>query len=567
MHRLRITLLVCLQIYLYAPGDRHAANALLGDEPLRLAHRWEVEPDLGIVWLAPEIPPAISLEPTDFQSSNRQVLLDAARTAARWAHLEKLPGREESRSLLLEQLKNEHANRHLRLSLAAAAIALCDASQAPQLWQLLKNDDDTRPVIERALIDWKSPEALELWRARLLQDDASLADLRLAIEGLTVCGNSQDGTALQALLFNDRMPTTIQAIVSHALGTLVHSDLEGLAEQIVNSDLPHRQLLSAEILLSHTSSQAQRLLQTIIDSDHGPASNIAYAAIAQNFPELARELAPDMLAHADNNLRGRAIEVLNRFDDPESLRIQAQALADPVYKLRVTVRENMELKAQQPDLLTVINEVIEYQFKEGTAGGIVQALQLSVGLGQTERCPQYLDLLEHPSPEVALVAAWGLQELADQPEWMEAIMVHVRPLTERLAAQERTTFPEHLRQAFLFEALGRNRYQPAVELLRRYIPKKHTMGDFNRASAIWALGKILEGSQDKDISDEIAMRMLDESVIDPEDPLVQFNATVAVGWINAPGSLEQVMQMRDTSESALGTAGHWAKEKLQAAGQ
>ncbi len=561
MHRIKTTIVLCLLAYLYAPSDRPCMH---GDEPLRLAHRWEVEPDLGIEWLLQTPDPVVRLRPEDFNSTEQQVLLDAARFASQWAHLENLSGREESRGPLLEQLKKKPSNRHLRLALAAAAIALCDVSQAAELWVLLNDDSATRPVVERALIAWHSPVALEVWRGRLSQADASLADLRLAIEGVAACGNSQDRPALEALLRSDRMPTPMQALIAHALGELVNSGLEELALQVMASDVPHRQLLTAELMSSHTSSAAQALLQSIVDSDHDPARNVAYAAIAQNYPQLARELAPTMLQQADNNLRSRAIEELDRHGDSESLRIQAQAISDRNYELRVTVRKHLERKAEIPELLTVVNAVIDQQFTEGIPRGIEQALQLAVALEHRERCPQYVKLLEHPSPEVALLAAWALQEFADQPELMAAMLAHVQPLTERLSAREQTIFPEHLRQAFLFESFGRNRYQPALEILKRYIPKQHYMGDFNRASAIWALGKILEGTKDEVVAKDLIERMLDTSNTDPEDPLVQFSATVAIGWIDAPGSLEKVKQLRDKSASPLGTAGHWAQQQLQA---
>ncbi len=561
MHRIKTTIIAYLLAGLFAPCYGPVARC---DEPLRLAHRWETEPDLGIEWLLQPPQPAIRLTPQDFISTDQQAQLDAARLAFKWAHLDNLPGREESRELLLEELKKTHPNRHLRLALAAAAIALCEESDAVQLWEQLNGDSATAPVIERALIQWHNPVALETWRARLPQPEATLANLRLAIEGIAACGNSQDRPALETLLRSDRLPSPVQAIICQALGKLVSSDLEGLAQQVIASDVPHHQLLAAELLSSHTSSAAQDTLQKLVDGNHDPARNVAYAAIAKNYAQLARELAPAMLQQADNNLRSRAIEVLDRHNDPESIKLQALAISDRNYELRVTVRKNLQRKAENPELFSVVDEVIGQQLTGDEPRGIEQALQISVALKQKERCPQYVNLLEHRSQEVALIAAWALQELADQPELMEAMLAHVQPLTKRLVAGDRTTFPEHLRQSFLFESFGRNRYQPALDTLKLYIPKQHTMGDFNRTSAIWALGKILEGTQDEAVAKQLIARMLDTSNTDPEDPLVQYTATVAIGWINAPGSLEQVKLLRDQTDSALGTAGRWAQQQLQA---
>ncbi|MCA9181345.1 MAG: hypothetical protein KDA51_07820, partial [Planctomycetales bacterium] len=419
-----------------------------------------------------------------------------------------------------------------------------------------------RPLIERALIDWKSPVALDRWRTRLLDPSSSQSDLLLAIQGVGATGSAQDRPALEALLRSDQLQAALKISIARALGSVAAAGLESLADDVLASEVEHRELLVAELLAKHTSPAAREHLRSIIDSPHQPARTVAYAAISRNYAELARELAPQMLEQNDNNLRTQAVAVLDQYDDSQSLRLQAPRIADRNYELRVKVRENLLAKTKIAELRIVVDEVIDEQLGSDVYQGIEQAILLSVALQEAERCPTYLKLLEFPRPETSLIAAWALQELAQTPELMDGILTHTRHITDRLINKEPTYRPEHLRQAFLFEAMGRNRYQPAVEMLKLYIDKHHWMGDFCRASAIWALGKILENSQDADVAQALAERMLDMDPEDPEDPLVQFNSTVALGWIKAPQSLEKLRAV-PAELGAHGQAAQWAQQQFE----
>lgn len=546
-----------------ACASGRALTLVRADEPLRLAHRWEIEPDLGAVWLPPPTQPAVVLQPERFASEQRQVVLDEAQVAIRHADYEQLEGREAALDAMLQRLQSGIDNRQLRLALAAAAIALADVSHADVLWDRLSQDAATRPLIERALAEWKSPLAIELWREQLSDPAASLRDLQLAVVGIGATGDEQDGPALENLLRSDRLPIPLKIVVARGLGQVMDHDLEELASQVLATQLTHRELLAAELLSKHTSPQASQILQTILASEHQPARTVAYTAISHNYAELARELAEQMLSQTDNNLRAQAVEVLNRHDDAQSLQLQAQRIIDQNYEVRTTVRGNLLRKAQIADLKPLVDEIIEQQLSGDDYRGIEQAILLSVGLGETRWCPAYLKLLEYPRPETSLIAAWALQELADTPELMQGILEHTLPITERSLSGVYNVSPAQLQQAFLFEALGRNRYQPALETLKLYIPKRHNMGDLCRASAIWAIGRIQEDSHDQQLAAALAERMLDMSTTDPEDPLVKYTSILALGWIKAPGSLEQVSEPPFIVGDPLSKAAQWSIKKLK----
>jgi hypothetical protein len=163
------------------------------------------------------------------------------------------------------------------------------------------------------------------------------------------------------------------------------------------------------------------------------------------------------------------------------------------------------------------------------------------------------------------LAAWGLKELANSEPIVA--QVHERALKFDQQLGNKQADEAHAnRQSFLLETLGRNKLSTATELLRQYIPKSRgKAGSVARASAIWALGRILQGSQEAGLAKSLAERMHDESITDPEDELVRYNATIALGWIKAPASFEELRLVPYRPPMPLGVATSWALEQYTVA--
>lgn len=538
-------------------------GGLVADEPSRLIHRWELEPALGATWEYKHEVNPLALRPERLSADIQSIRLSEAQLILRGAIHGQRTMANPSLPALLEQLKSPISNRSLRLTMAAAAIAVATAEHAEQLWQLLGGEPETRPLIERALIDWARPLPLELWRERLQDPSSSLRDLLLAIEGVGIGGSSQDQAALEALLRNDRYPVAVKLITARALARVAPSGLEKLAQETFQSNCEQAALLAATLLSQHTSQPASELLQTLLDTDDAAAQRVAYAAAAEHFPAMAQARAVVMLEHPNNNIRRTAVEVLNRVETEDGVRQQAIALADRNRRIRNQARANLQTKAEQPELRGVVEEVVAAQLRAEQFQAVEQALLLAVALEKAEHCPRMLELLKHPRMEVSMTAAWALQELATAPEIARGITSFAEAVTQRLATSSGVTFDEILRQAYLLEALGRMEYRPAVEMLKIYIPKDgHKMGDVARASAIWSLGKIFKGSRDAELAKPLAQRMLDASELDPEDDLVKYTSTVALGWIGAPASQTQVESLEAFLPNPLGLARQWSLQQF-----
>lgn len=537
-------------------------NTRVSEQPI-LVHRWEVDPDLGVTWPQAVKKPISSLVPNRFSSTESEYRIAESQKAIRYANDLDVEGRVASLNAILTKLSTPDANEQVQLSLVSAAIKLADASNAPELWEKLRDHNASRRLIEPALVKWKSPVALADWRKRLSEADASLSSLIVAIEGIAALGNEQDLAVLETLLRSDRTGTPLKVVVARAMGTLATSDLESLAEDVTASGIDQHDLIVAELLAQHTTDRARDQLGKVLKGDNDAARTRAYAAISRSFSTLARELAPEILSQPNNQMRQLAVEVLNRFDDPESLRQQATAIGDRNLTIRNIVRENLEKKAQDTELKPVIDETIAVQLKSSSPHAVVQAILLTVALEERDRCPQLVVLLDHPDMDTSITAAWGLQSLVESPDLLELILKHTDLVTQRIKKGETISLPEFIKQSYLFEALGRNRYQPALASLKLYIPKSRLkLMNFTRATAIWAIGKIYEGTQDEAIARQIAGRMLDRSDDDPEDPLVQFTSAVALGFIKAPGSIEQLNKVVDAPPAPIALAREWSLKQV-----
>jgi hypothetical protein len=541
----------------------HAWSNLAAQQQPRLTHGWELEPALGASWIPMAPRAVVKLEPVQFSSAEREIRLAAAQQAIRHASEPTLLGREASLQSILSQLKTTDESQLVQLSLASAAIKLGDASHAAVLWERLRHDVATRHLIEQALISWRSPVALDVWRERLTQENPDNSELILAIEGIAAVGSTQDLVALEALLRSDRTSTPLKLVLARSMGSLSAQGLEEFSGHVTASGIKQHELIVAELLNNHSSEQARRQLVEILQSPNTTARYRAYSTLSDNFGPLARELAPEMLALRHSKLREKAIEVLNRHNDPDSLREQAKAISDPNQAIRNIVRANLQQKARLAELRPVVDDVITLQLKSGPPQSIVQVILLLVALQERERSPQLFELLDAPDLDTRLTAAWSLQALVDSPELLAAIFEKTEQLTRRLQNKDGVTFAEILQQSYLFEALGRNRYQPALESLKLYIPKDgHKMGDVARASAIWALARIIEGSQDARIAKQLAQRMLDQSDDDPEESLVQFTSAIALGWIGAPDSVAELKKISGEPTAPIVLARDWSLKRL-----
>ena len=123
---------------------------------------------------------------------------------------------------------------------------------------------------------------------------------------------------------------------------------------------------------------------------------------------------------------------------------------------------------------------------------------------------------------------------------------------------------EIAKTAFLFEAIGRHSFEPAAEMLMLYVPKNaQKMIPLTRASAIYALGYIWQDAANAQLAGLLATRMLDDNPFDPEDRVVRYSSTLALGRIGDPASRAELQKLEVDSGSPLTRASIWSLQQLR----
>ncbi|RMF44348.1 MAG: hypothetical protein D6753_02800 [Planctomycetota bacterium] len=551
----------------WLPGTGLACAAEDPNEVV-LLHAWEVDPDLDTQWYYGTPPNYIqSVDIDKLLQGDLQQRVEEAQQIIVKANRGPVEDRRAVLDAVLDALAQKEQNRVLRMVLVSAASSLVqDTEEAQRLWDALEGDAHARRMVEPRLKDWKSQVALDRWRQVLAQP---IADVRYAItvlEGIAAVGSSADADLVRRVLLSDGAVLPVQLAAATSLGQLQTSGLEELAGAIADSDIPRGKLLAVRLLARHTGSAAAARLNHIIDVGETAEQSLAYQVLASVDASAALQRAEAMLEHPDSTARRTAIDLLDAQQDVRSLNLQAALLADRNVHIRRQVRENLRRKAAHPELRQAVEDIVRFHLQGDRFEGIEQAVVLVSQLQLHSLAPRLLELVDHPREEVHVRAAWALQTLQLQPEVLEAISQRAERITARLERDATMSFTEEITAAFLFEALGRHRYRPADRYLRKYIPKAdQKMRVITRTSAIYALGKIWEGSRDKGLADKLAARMLDDNPLDPEEITVQYASAIALGRIRHPSSIAQLERVPDDPPIARGVAAVWSIEQIRQA--
>ena len=168
-----------------------------------------------------------------------------------------------------------------------------------------------------------------------------------------------------------------------------------------------------------------------------------------------------------------------------------------------------------------------------------------------------------------MIAGWALKEIGDEPENLAGML----GLAERMTAELNSTtnissisLTDRIWLSYLHEAFGKNHYEPASQMLMKYIPKTgHQFGTITRASAIWSLGKLNTGKDNKVLREKLQERIADLAPVNPEDYLVRFASNLALGEMAHPESREVIVRYHEQLPSPLAYAADWALSQIDKA--
>lgn len=538
-------------------------------QPIMMRHSWEFIPDLGVEWIDKiegKMSPDEALYHSQLLASNDNGdIIQAAQWYSAVADLLDDQAKQTAFQQLLDLLTREKINRQIRQSIAAATMSCFVGTDdhAKKLWDSTKEDPTIRPSVEQWLIDRKKMLAVDLWRSRLVDRRTTELELGLALDGLAALGIKDSAGDIAKLIVSESLAPPLVLQACRALGVLTEANQVELARKLWKSRYPTHDLLAALVIVNHTDDQAKQLMNELLKSNFQPAKRLAFQWYISHLPSEVQALAPGFRNEPDSGLRRMAIDQLIAIDTIESLAALGEYLSDDNANNRMAARDGLARSEKGTAFPSQLAEIINGALALDFGPGSEQAIELAVKIKARQFVPNLVQLLDHSMLEVRVRAAWGIVALElERAEDIEAIHQRCLAFTERVKGEDaKIGIDETTLLAYLFESLGKAKHEPALPMLHKYIPKNE-MPHVPRASAIWSIGRILEGSQDAQLAKELAARMLDNG---PEGELlpVRFTSALALGYLRNPDSVQALGRTGEQPPSAIGLATQWSRAQIE----
>ncbi|MEZ6031677.1 MAG: HEAT repeat domain-containing protein [Planctomycetaceae bacterium] len=437
-----------------------------------------------------------------------------------------------------------------------SADKLCAAAQA--------FGADIQLLIEPALATWDDESARAIWEQRLKSSESSPRELVLAIRGL---GIVRDATALEDLLSlctDDTKSASVRLEAAAAAGNIADRELEPRAELLarsVQADSFVDQLCAVRLLARHSSDSATRILTDLAAHEKSAVAAAALQRLNEIDVALVLSLAPSAMQNADPLVRREAAMAMLQRPDAGLVATLGQMLGDVNPRLRRDVSSGLQKLAEQPELDQPIRDSALQMLTGEEWQGQEQAALLLGSLEHKPAADRLVQLLESQRPEVRLASAWALRKVAVRETIPALIEEAMRKTEQRRIEGDSEQLDQEI--AHLFEAIGVLHAEEAVSLLREYVPKRAGW-HLSRGAAIWAIGKIREGSRDADIESSLSSRILDFDPQPRESSLVKQMSAVALARMQAADQAQMMREfaVSDGVDTRLKLALGWAVRHL-----
>jgi HEAT repeat protein len=243
-------------------------------------------------------------------------------------------------------------------------------------------------------------------------------------------------------------------------------------------------------------------------------------------------LAEEAMQSRDANVRWQGIRCYVTLPTGERMLVLGPMLDDPHPRNRAYVREELFRLAGQPELDGSIREAATGALAGESWRGQEQAALLLAALDHKPAAARLIELLESDRKEVMTATAWALKELAI-PETLPALLDKATRQKEQPTGDNNKIDPQ---LAHLFEAMTIMKYDEAMPLMRRFVPKG-SGGEIARSAAIWGLGHLLKDRPDEELAAQLIERAMDTGGMPPEFVLVRQMSVVTIGRMKIESQL------------------------------
>lgn len=482
------------------------------------------------------------------------------------AHQAGMPGLVSLRDGLLEVLESPDESLITKTSVAAALVELDCRDLAPQLAaQAERGPPQLRRIVERGLADWDYQPIREVWLSRVSEPGADPQSVRLAVELLAKVGEPRAVAPLSQRLLSPLNPAALRLAAARGLARLSPPEVLAWSRRFL-ADASENALLEAqlgaELLARQSGQEAIELLERYVDHNSPTVAAVALARLLEIEPARVLARADRMILHPDANLRGITLSALIGDPTVRSVGWLAQALDDRVPRLRQEARRGLLRHAAEETLRAeVIARSVEALDRDSWRSK-EQALVVLTELEHRAINDRLPELLKYPRDEVQITAAWAIKHLF-QADRAEQVFELATGVTEQVDGGDLSDTPSFV-QAHLLESLGLLAHRPALELVLKPLPKESAYLIEARASAVWALGFLLDPEQDAAAVRRVEERLADANSVPMEFDEVRAAAAIALGRIGDPRSVDELRRwyLLDGPQSPVGRSSGWAIEQL-----
>jgi|GEM_PF-3230330 len=492
------------------------------------------------------------------------------------------------------------------VAIHAAAIRALDALGAMAygpaiLARAEKGSPELMMVADPVLAKWKLYEAGMMWIDRVKKGtgggtgggaaDQAVASAMQAM-GETMTPGGMD--VLKAVVADKRRPIALRLTAAKAISKYPtgrpEDDLGDFADAFVVGKSAEDRLLAAAMLpvsVGIENGPVARALYRLAGDAEPAVAAMAAKKLWDDKPWVLRTLAVKLAANADISVRRIAVDVLFLsvcFGGGEPVAVLGKLLDDDSPAVRAAAREaliDLDMKAELPREPQTAALLRVAEWRPAVRAAAKTALMagrhaqeqgcLIVGtLHENSARDRLVQLLESPDAPVRLAAVIGLRRLAtgDHPvtdtlavqyDRAKAVFATSHDPAKTKTWTAKAYIANNIELSQLLQNLGLQRYAEADGFMRKFVPKGAPAGVEARMGAIWALGGLHEGKVDAGLSRELAGRVADNNLLNPEAVEVRAMSAIALGRMRdkgAKGTLTRVAG--EEAGNVIGESCLWA---------
>lgn len=560
--RVRRSLWVAFALLAAAPAARAAGEGIdsimLRDPVLPLPKVVQTFPDnLTPVWLDMLARPEAEYK------------VRAAGTIAD-AHVRGMKGLDKTVPKLVAELDRKGLPSSVRVALVQALSVLDAKSAAEPMFRAAADGDiDVRQIVDPCLTRWQYEPVRKTWLDRLGVKPSQRGTI-LAIRGLLAAKDERAIPRLREIaLTNDELPP-VRLEAAAAVAELRPNGLEADAKLLAAETSARgtvSRLAAATLLRRHSGDAAVAILQSLVRDPEPTVAARAMARLVELDIQVVVPVLDAAIANPDASVRLHAVEALFRDPTDANLRKLGDRLADLHPEVRTKARLAFLKHFAKPELKDAVRREGMRILKGQHSGGLQQA---SLLLGQIDHKPavgRLIELQDHERFEVFVTAAWSLRILAVHDTCAPALEIlirrhrHIMRNVDKVSQKTAQGYDEQLSQ--LGQFLGQQKYAPASEALRNYIPQNSGPLEM-RSAAIWALGKIHEGQRNLPFEKLLEGRLNAVQPTDVEPLLIRRMCAVTLGRVHGDAALKSLRSYyggKPTTDEVSNACG-WAIEQL-----